>query len=207
MCAGLSSLGESLSQPIRHQWNFLVSLSGFDRQLLERCLESAPGAWQDFVDRFLGLVVHVANQTAKSRGIRIDDSTRDDLVADVFLTLIANDYSVLRRFRRNCSLATYLTVVSRRVVVRKLIKMARAAGPAGAVEPIQDALPARIENREEVQRLLTRLDPREANVVRMYHLEGKSYEEIGRAVGLSVNSIGPVLSRARDKMRNGADHG
>ena len=182
-----------------------MSLSGFDRQLLERCLESAPGAWQDFVDRFLGLVVHVANQTAKSRGIRIDDSTRDDLVADVFLALIANDYSVLRRFRRNCSLATYLTVVSRRVVVRKLIKMARAAGPAGAVEPIQDALPARIENREEVQRLLTRLDPREANVVRMYHLEGKSYEEIGQVVGMSANSVGPMLSRARDKMRNGSE--
>jgi RNA polymerase sigma-70 factor (ECF subfamily) len=129
------------------------------------------------------------------------------LVADVFLALIANDYSVLRRFRRNCSLATYLTVVSRRVVVRRLITMARAAAPVGAVDPIQDSLPARIENREEVQRLLTRLDPREANVVRMYHLEGKSYEEIGRAVGLSVNSIGPVLTRARDKMRNGAKHG
>jgi RNA polymerase sigma-70 factor (ECF subfamily) len=195
-----------LSQPFCHQWNLLVSLSGFDRQLLERCLESAPGAWQDFVDRFLGLVVHVANHTARSRGVQIDESTRDDLVADVFLVLIANDYSVLRRFRRNCSLATYLTVVARRVVVRRLVKMARPAAQAGAVDPIQDALIARIENREEVQRLLTRLDPREANVVRMYHLEGKSYEEIGRAVGLSVNSIGPVLSRARDKMRNGANH-
>jgi RNA polymerase sigma-70 factor (ECF subfamily) len=167
-------------------------------------LDSTPRAWQDFVDRFLGLVIHVTNHTAESRGFTIDRATRDDLVADVFLTLIANDFAVLRRFRRNCSLATYLTVISRRVVVRKLMRMTRPAAPLGGMELVQDSVLARIENREEVQRLMTRLDPKEANVVRMYHLEGKSYEEIGRAVGLSANSIGPLLSRARDKMRNGS---
>ena len=41
----------------------------------------------------------------------------------------------------------------------------------------------------------------EAQVVRMYHLEGKNYYEISVAVGLSENSIGPMLSRARNKMR------
>lgn len=181
-----------------------VSLSGFDRQLLQRCLDSAPNAWRDFVDRFLGLVVHVANHTAESRGLRIDGATRDDLVAEVFLTLVANDFAVLRRFRRNCSLATYLTVVARRVIVKKLTGLARAARPAGTLDTVQDAPLTRMENHEEVQQLLHRLDPKEANVVRMYHLEGKSYEEIGREVGLATNSIGPVLSRARDKMRNGS---
>ena len=106
-----------------------MSLSGVDRQLLQRCLDSAPRAWQDFVDRFLGLVIHVANHTAESRGLKIDEATREDLVSEVFLTLIQNDYAVLRRFRRNCSLATYLTVISRRVVVRKLMRQARSAAP------------------------------------------------------------------------------
>lgn len=181
-----------------------VSLSEVDRQLLQRCLEQAPRAWQDFVDRFLGLVIHVANHTAEARGIKIDPAARDDLVADVFLTLIANDFAVLRRFRRNCSLATYLTVISRRVIVRRLMQSQRGAVATGAVDPVTEERPARIENQEEVQRLLTRLDPKEANVVRMYHLEGKSYQEISRIVGMSENSIGPVLSRARDKMRNGS---
>ena len=60
---------------------------------------------------------------------------------------------------------------------------------------------SRIEDKEEVQKLLLRLDPQEANVVRMYHLEGKTYKEISQEVGLQENSIGPLLSRARDKMR------
>jgi RNA polymerase sigma-70 factor (ECF subfamily) len=182
-----------------------VSLSEVDRQLLQRCLDSAPRAWQDFVDRFLGLVVHVANHAAEARGLTLDEATRDDLVAEVFLTLVVNDFGVLRRFRRNCSLATYLTVVARRVIVRRLWRTERAGNLSRGLEPISREAPARIENQEEVQKLLLRLDPKEANVVRMYHLEGKSYEEISRVIGMSENSIGPVLSRARDKMRNGSD--
>ncbi len=188
-----------------------MSLSEVDRELLRRCLERAPRAWQDFADRFLGLVVHVANHTAECRGFELDEATRDDLVADVFLTIVANDFEVLRRFRRNCSLATYLTVISRRVIARRLHSAMRIRnqannGAVSATESGMDAPPTRIENQEEIQKLLLRLDPKEANVVRMYHLEGKSYREISEYVGMTENSIGPVLTRAREKMRNGSDH-
>jgi len=187
-----------------------VSLSDVDRELLQRCLDGAPRAWNNFVDRFLGLVVHVANHVAKTRGVAIDGATRDDLVAEVFLTIVADDYAVLRRFRRNCSLATYLTVISRRVIVRRLIAAQRGTLPQSEAVALMEsgdrsAPERRLENQEEVQRLLHRLDPREANVVSMYHLEGKSYEEIGQAVGMSANSIGPLLSRAREKMRGGSE--
>lgn len=186
-----------------------MSLSEVDRVLLQRCLDEAPRAWQDFVDRFLGLVIHVANHTAKARGVALDDASREDLVSEVFLCLINNDYGVLRRFRRNCSLATYLTVVSRRVIIRRLIAVQHAhATGVDMGQAVSETPPSRIENHEEVQQLMMRLDPKEASVVRMYHLEGKSYGEISEAVGLTENSIGPVLSRARAKMRNGngADH-
>ena len=190
-----------------------MSLSEVDRQLLQRCLDRAPRAWQDFVDRFLGLVVHVANHTAEARQIKLDDAAREDLVSDVFLVIIANDFGVLRRFRFNCSLATYLTVVSRRVIARRLVQ--NAAQPVASGEPhanlvanhvaAQNGPPSRMENQEEVEMLMTRLDPREANIVRLYHLEGKSYAEISQEVGVAENSVGPVLTRARAKMRNG-DH-
>ncbi len=64
----------------------------------------------------------------------------------------------------------------------------------------------RVSDREEVERLLEELDGAEAQVVRLYHLEGKSYQEISSAVGMPENSVGPTLSRARRKMRRaGAD--
>jgi len=48
----------------------------------------------------------------------------------------------------------------------------------------------RLGDHEEVERLLGGLRGIEAQVVRMYHLEGKSYHEISAAVGMPENSIG-----------------
>jgi RNA polymerase sigma-70 factor (ECF subfamily) len=49
---------------------------------------------------------------------------------------------------------------------------------------------------------MERLDQSEAAVVRMYHLEGKTYQEISGATGMPPNSVGPMLSRARAKLRS-----
>lgn len=179
-----------------------MSLSEVDRQLLDRCLERSPRAWDDFVDRFLGLVIHVADHTAARRNVRLTPEQRDDLVAEVFLVLVDRQFLALRHFRRDCSLATYLTVIARRVIVRRMLspQFQSVGGPLTDAAEANGA-ETRIENREEVEQLLSRLDPHEANIVRLYHLEGKSYDEISRSEGMPANSIGPVLSRARAKLK------
>jgi RNA polymerase sigma-70 factor (ECF subfamily) len=183
-----------------------VGLSQIDRQLLQRCLERESGSWEDFVDRFLGLVVHVVHHTAQSRSIRLDPSDVEDLAHEVFLAIFENDLAVLRRFRGRSSLAPYLTVVARRVVVRELLKrpssasLREVAQQTGAANPARSA-EQRISDQEEVQRLLEQLSGTTAEIVRLYHLEGLSYQEISERTGLAENSIGPTLSRAREKMR------
>ena len=107
-----------------------MAFSDIDRQLLQRCLARQPRAWEDFVDRFIGLIVHVVNHTGQARSIAIGQQDREDLAAEVFTALLADDYAVLRRFRGQSSLATYLTVVARRVVVRELLKRKIVANQA-----------------------------------------------------------------------------
>ena len=129
------------------------------------------------------------------------------LAADVFLAIVQNDLAVLRRFRRQSSLATYLTVVSRRIVVKELL---RRKAPASLGMLAEAALTdretggapeQRLSDREEVARLLEGLNGSEEQIVRKYHLEGKSYREISNETGMPENSIGPTLNRARGKMR------
>lgn len=181
-----------------------MALSNIDQTLMERCLAKKPRAWEDFVDRFMGLVMHVINHTAQCRSILLSAPDREDLAAEVLLTIIENDFAVLRRFRGKSSLATYLTVVARRVVVRKLLENRRATPLSEVAETAlaDDAeVERRMTDREEVEHLLARLDTAEAEVVRMYHLEGKSYQEIGQSTGMPVNSVGPMLSRVRSRLR------
>lgn len=181
-----------------------MALSPFDRSLLEHCLSRKERAWETFVDRFAGLVIHVINHTARSRSFLLSHADRDDLAAEVFLTLVADDFAVLRRFQGNSSLATYLTVIARRVVVRQLLMHRGPAQLPDADAQLDQRAPSseqRIDNVEEVQRMLDKLHGPEADVVRMFHLEGKSYHEISGATGMPANSLGPLLSRARAKLR------
>ena len=144
-----------------------MALSELDRQLLQNCLQHAPDSWERFIDRFLGLVVHVINHTAQSRSIEIATHDAEDLASDVFLTILADDYALLRRFRGESSLATYLTVVARRVVVRDLLKRKSVVSLAGSHEEASHDTPAdEILNRDEVEQLLTHLDEGEARIVR-----------------------------------------
>ncbi len=192
-----------------HEGIHCVGLSEIDRNLLERCLGQKPRAWEDFVDRFMGLVIHVITHTAQARSVRLTPEDRDDLCAEVFLAVIENDFAVLQNFRAESSLTTYLTVVARRIVVKELLsRKATARLGDGSAQQVAEAVPdpqpdaeQRLSNQEEVQRLLDGLQWTEAQVVRMYHLEGKSYQEISEAVDMPMGSIGPILSRARNKMR------
>ena len=184
-----------------------VALSDIDRRLLQHCLAGEPRSWNEFVDRFIGLVLHVIGHTCNARGLKLPSQEREDLVAEVFLAIVRDDLAVLRRFRGTSSLATYLTVVARRVVIRKLGDWQRTRTlqqvreEAGDAPAMETNVEQQVSDEEELERLLGHLNGNEAQVVRMYHLEGKSYREISDAVGIPENTIGPTLSRARSKMR------
>lgn len=177
------------------------AVSPEDAALVKACIDGAPGAWEAFVTRFAGLLAHVADRSARQRGMQLSAGDRDDLVAEVLLQLLRDDASALRAFAGRSSLATYLTVIARRVAVRQLCR--RAGAERGAVDPAHDPRPA-ARDREEVEALLGHLDADEARLVRLHHLEARSYGEISRLTGLPLGSIGPALSRAREKMRAAA---
>jgi len=184
-----------------------VALTSVDSALLKRCLQHERGAWNDFVDRFLGLIYHVIHYTGHLRSVPLTPEDVEDLAAEVLLKIVANDYAVLRQFRRESSLATYLTVISRRIAVQELAKRAahreaqRDGRDSGREE--RPKVQVGIETLEEVQKLLKRLPSREREVVRQFYLEGRTYEEISTSLHLPVNSIGPILSRAKKKLRAG----
>lgn len=184
-----------------------MALTDLDRRLLKRCLAKQPGAWKGFVDRFMGLFVHVVQHTAHVHSLRLSKDDIDDLCADIFVGILVDDYAVLRRFRGRSSLATYLTVIARRIVVRKMSerRMAEALGHVNAHQVSlerADALtssPA-TDDREEVAELLKDLEPRDATVLRLSYLESKTYSEIAEALGVPENSVGPMLTRAKRKL-------
>jgi RNA polymerase sigma-70 factor, ECF subfamily len=187
-----------------------MALTSVDRALLQRCLQHDPGAWNDFVDRFLGLIYHVIHYTSHLRSAPLTPEEVEDIAQEVLLQVVANDYAVLKQFRGKSSLATYLTVIARRICVHQLAKIAPTHKPIPAEmkKSEEEEHPrARIglERQEEVLKLLRRLPSKEREVVRLFYLEGRSYEEISAALNMPVNTIGPVLSRAKKRLKASAN--
>ena len=189
----------------------LAAASAQDRQLVQACLASTAGAWDEFVGRFAGLLGHVVDRTTAQRHRSLSSADRDDLIAEVLVELLKNDAAALRAFAGRSSLPTYLTVIARRVAVRALCRepeSSRSIQQGDGMQTAHGSQPADRRNaerdlidREEIEVLLCRLDESEARLVRLHHLESRSYGEISRLTGLPIGSIGPALSRARQKMR------
>ena len=176
-------------------------------QLVKACLGSVPGAWDEFVGRFAGLLGHIVDRTSAQHGPPLSGGERDDIIAEILVELLRNDAAALRTFAGRSSLPTYLTVIARRVAVRSL-QRARTRRPIPVGDRHQqadhhDAVGA-IADREAVEALLGALDDTEARLIRLHHLEARSYGEISLLTGLPLGSIGPALSKARQKMRDHA---
>jgi len=188
-----------------------VPLSDIDRKLIDRCLGREPGAWNDFVDRYLGLIYHVIQHVAHARSRIVSQADMEDIAAEVLLGIVDDDYDILRRYKGASSLPTYLTVIARRICVKEMVKRQREAelGHASAHRATFGDASGEVESiatAEEVERMLEDLPEREAEVIRLYHLKYMNYREIGKRLGIPEASVGPILSKARKRLRNTAEH-
>jgi len=182
-----------------------VPLTDRDRQLINDLLSGSPGSWRVFVDRFSGLIQQVIRQTASAHSFRLSADDADDLCADTFAELLLRDMAVLRNFRGRCSFATYLAVIVRRIVVRRMTEQ-RFLGALGhvtahkaAVERASSEVPTgrQFEQREHVEHLLKKLPEESQQLLSWIYLDGVNWQEAARRLGRPLNSIGPMLSRIR----------
>ena len=186
-----------------------MPLTERDRTLLTELLSGRSGSWKSFIDRFGGLVVEVIRHTAHSHSLKLNQDDVDDLCADTWAELLARDMAALRTFRGRCSLATYIAVIVRRVVVRKLTQhrfrnaMGHVVAHQAAIERASAEPPQirHVEAKDEVESLMTRLPHAAARLARMFYIDELSYREIATKLNAPVNTIGPMLTRLRNLLR------
>ncbi len=186
-----------------------MPLTDVDQKLLKRILEKKSGSWNDFVDRFLSLIYHTIHHTAHLRSAKLRAEDVEDIASEVLVALLADDSKALRSFRGQASLSTYLTVIARRTCVHELTRRqsVRDSIQRGDVQRVADipeddtAAAKAMDKLEDVDSLLRQLSGKAREVVRLFYLEGRTYEEISTELDLPVNSIGAMLTRAREKLR------
>ncbi|MCS7159295.1 MAG: sigma-70 family RNA polymerase sigma factor [Gemmatales bacterium] len=176
-----------------------------DQELVQRCLRREAAAWRQFVDQFLPLFYHVVEHCAEQHPVHASPEDVEDVVADVLASIVEDNFRVLRQYEGKSKLSTYLVVVARRMALRAL----RTRWSKSRPQPLGDGQAVtdvrhdwrheqrRPETIEEIRQVLRRLPRRLRLMVRMYYLEGRTYQEISAALNIPINTIGPALTRAR----------
>lgn len=186
-----------------------MPLTDHDRKLLTDLLNAQSGAWKLFVDRYTPLVVQVIKHTAHSHSLKLNADDTEDLCADTMTELLMRDMAALRSFRGRCSLATYLGVIARRIVVRKLAehRCSSALGHINAHRAAVDFASSEsstvphLDHRDQVESLLMKLPEESQQVAKWLFLDELTYREVAARLGRSLNSIGPIVSRLRSLLQ------
>ena len=176
--------------------------------LLERCKAGELAAWDTLIRKYEKSVYKFAYSLCRNH------EEAGDIAGQVFLRLYQN----LHTFRNEASFTSWLFRIVRNTYLDLCVRPAHRghlsldAGPGSDSEPspgrdIVDPSPSpeTICIDHEISQMLAKailhLPAYQRQVLRMYHTEGKSYEEIAETTGLSIGTVKSRLNRARTMLR------
>jgi RNA polymerase sigma-70 factor (ECF subfamily) len=184
------------------------SASISENVLIERCKAGDAKAWDTLIHTYEKSVYKFAYSLCRNH----DEA--GDIAGQVFLRLYQN----LHTFRYEASFTSWLFRIVRNTYLDLCVRPAHRShlsldagtnsdGEANIARDIMDPSPQpeAICMDNEVAAMLAKaiqhLPAYQRQVLRMYHTEGKSYEEIAEATGLSIGTVKSRLNRARNMLR------
>ncbi len=182
-----------------------------EKLLIDRVLAAEEGAFDDFITRYRALIYSVLYK----RGFGFPNDYLDDIYQSFILAVAKDDFRKLRAFqgRNNCSLATFLQVVTTRFALDELRKWKRHPRGRGQVSdndeatlqiedphgntPLLENLDS--ERQDLFHNLLFNLEWKRVSVV-LWVFQGVSRETIADVMATSRANIDALYKRAKDQM-------
>jgi RNA polymerase sigma-70 factor (ECF subfamily) len=179
-----------------------------ERELVARCIRGEPRAWERFVEDYATPIHDAARFTLRRVLGSVKDEDAENVVQGVLLGLCEREAHRLKLFQGRSSLRTWLTSVTTRFALnyirteKRKGSLRHAALDEGARElPDRDLEPADAEERERLYRAMDRLPPRERLILKLFYFDALSYRSISALLRIPVNSISPLLIRAKESLK------
>lgn len=180
--------------------------------LVSACLAGEEVAWERLLLAYASSVLAAIRAALRRCGHGKDPALEDELVANVFALLARNESRVLRSYRGESGLATFLSVIAARHVFRSMRDRTRY-GEVLAKKAEKDPERARpvvqpeLDNAGNEERLglmrgaIGELGPTDRLLLSHYYLDGRTYKEIAEIMGFAVGGAGTKIARARERLR------
>lgn len=198
--------------------------------LIRYCLQANAKAWEEFVNRFFRFILLSAFRTSRSVGLKEAGDSINDLVQEVLLKLLANDFNQMKFLIRDTkdedeervqliSIKTKLELITRHVIIDHLRRIKSSKFPNAIdflssnyiaerekiLEKIEDSAEDILLGKERLELLLNSLNmynEKDATLLKMRYLEELTLDEIAKREETSTVNIMKRLVRAKERLRN-----
>lgn len=170
-----------------------------DRDLVRAMIAGDRAAWEHFLRAFGPVLVRAAAAVLARSDMPAESG---DVAQKVLALLLEGDRRLLRSFQGRSSLSTWLIGIARRQALMTLREERRKPpepAPAPARTPLDEAASA--ESAERLAAALASLASRERLLLKLHYDDGLPYDRIAATLGVSINSVSPLLERARARLR------
>lgn len=176
-----------------------------DKQLVEQSSSGDREAFRGLVDRYQGKLLRLVTQLVRSR----EDA--EDIVQESFVKA----YLSIDSFRGQSSFYTWLYRIAFNMAIDFKRKVSRRGGDSAPLEDVDTTkniytvqtiespsdVVSRKEQAELISKALHELSEEHRTVIVLREIDGLSYEEIAKVMGISKGTVMSRLHYARKKMQ------
>jgi RNA polymerase sigma factor (sigma-70 family) len=168
-----------------------------DAQLVSRCREGDPEAWNELVERFSRYVYAIC-----SRGFRLADHDAEDVFQEVF----SRAFERLSELRSDDAVRPWLAQLTRRLCIDRLRLLARdMPSDEDPDEGEGDDVLATLDDAMTVRAALDKVGDPCREILDRFFCQDESYRTIGESLDIPAGTIASRISRCLDKVRSELD--
>jgi RNA polymerase sigma factor (sigma-70 family) len=170
-----------------------VAVEQTDAQLVSRCRDGDPDAWNEFVERFSRYVYAICG-----RGFRLPQQDAEDVFQEVF----SRAFERLAELRNDEAVRPWLAQLTRRLCIDRLRLTARNA-PADTEpdEQAADDVLATLDDAMSVRAALDKVGDPCPEILDRFFCRDESYRAIGDVLEIPAGTIASRISRCLEKVR------
>ncbi len=171
-----------------------------DTTNLSLVLSGDKSSWDSFVETFSGLLFGVTHRTLRTRTACLNLEDARDVVQDIFLRLVKDDFRLLRTYDpERASLPTWLTVVARSVAIDSLRRPEKSRETVELDETLHTTSDVPFGGRLELPRGV--LSERQHQILHLLFDEDMDVSEIATALQVQAQTVRSLKHQALIKLR------
>jgi RNA polymerase sigma factor (sigma-70 family) len=163
-----------------------------DSQLVQRCREGDPEAWNELVERFSRYVYAICVQ-----GFRLREQDAEDVFQEVFTRV----YSRLDTLRDDAAIRPWIAQLTRRLCLDTLASTSRMQPSEEVLSPVQEQTLEDLDEAFAVREAMTSLPETCQEVLDRFFARDESYRTISSELDIPAGTIASRISRCLVQLR------